>query len=143
MYKKEKGGFTMTNVLNICNMQEYVSNDNKISKIDMIRDTIRIKTIDIYDEIIDKNIIKDKEIRNGKAIIKGSRITPKELIFCIAEKIEQDEKNGIETNYEGIKKYLSEEYPSITNEEQIKAALYYTIKYEINIFRYIVATLVS
>ena len=95
-----------------------------------------------YLSVQDK-ISKDKEIRNGKAIINGTRITPKELMFCIAEKINQDEKKGIETNYEGIKKYLSEEYPSITNEEQIQAALYYTIKYEINIFKYIIATLVS
>lgn len=138
----ERGGFTMTEVLNICNMQEYVIN-NKDSKIETIKNAIRIKTIDKYEEIINKNIIKDKEIRNGRATIKGTRITPKELMFCIAEKINQDEKKGIETNYKEIRKYLSEEYPSITNEEQIEAALYYTIKYEINIFKYIFATFVS
>ena len=138
----KRGGFTMTEVLNICNMQEYVVNNND-SKIENIKNAIRIKTVDKYEEIINKNIVKDKEIRNGRATIKGTRITPKELIFCIAEKINADEKKRIETNYEGIKKYLSEEYPSITNEEQIEAALYYTIKYEINIFKYIIATFVS
>lgn len=139
----KRGGFTMTEVLNICNMQEYVKDSDKNSKIENIKSAIRIRTLDKYEEIINKNIVKDKEIRNGRATIKGTRITPKELMFCISEKIRQDEKQGIETKFSKIKEYLSKEYPSITNEEQIKAALYYTIKYDINIFKYVIATLVS
>ena len=61
----KRGGFTMTEVLNICNMQEYVVNNND-SKIESIKNAIRIKTIDKYEEIINKNIVKDKfsSIRN-------------------------------------------------------------------------------
>ena len=140
---KKKGGFAMTGVMTLVN--EYVIGDevkknkyeNKDSKFEYIKTIISIKISRRYNRIIKNNIVKNKEIRNGKATLKGTRITPEELTLFVADKIEMDKQENKNTKYKDIEKYLFEEYPSISNIEQIKAALYYVIKHDINIFQYI------
>ena len=78
----------------------------------------RIKKLD-YKNIINKN----KEILNGKPVIKGTRITPKVIYEYFIANCGDDEKN-LDNFVELIKK----EYPSLKNKNEetiLKSLLYY------------------
>lgn len=136
-----KGGLAMTDVLNVYNIQELVCKEEKKKtrneKINSILQVIKIKKSEEVEEIIKENIICDKKIRNGRATIKGTRITPKELILATSE------VNIDDATFEKIRDYLYEQYPSITKESEIEAAIYYVLKYDINLFKYIIVTFIA
>lgn len=129
----------MTDALNVYNMQELINKkEEKYSrneKINSIVEVVKIKTSEQVDEIIKNNINFDKKVRSGKATIKGTRITPKELILATSEMASDN------FTFNDLKKYLYEQYPSITQEIQIEAAVYYCLKYDISLFKYIVAVI--
>lgn len=145
MNQKKKGGFTMTDVLSIYDMEQIVENVKDIEveekaneKANKIALFIAIRKSKELNELVNKYIVKNKEIRDGKAVIKGTRITPIELMYCVAEVLKN---NKNEKTFEEIRDYLYEQYPSINNENQIKAAISYVIKKEISTIKYIVTIL--
>ena len=75
----------------------------------------RIVKSEKVEEIIKNNIIKDKNICNGKAIVKDTRLTVENIVDAILEIRDIEE--------------LMKNFPSITKEEQILAALAYDIKH--------------
>ena len=142
MYIEKKGGFTMTDVLSIYDMEPIVENVKDIQLKEKVNEKAKKITIFIaikkskeLDRLVKEYIVKNKKIRDGKAVIKGTRITPVELMYCVDE-ILKENKN--EKTFEEIRDYLYEQYPSINNENQIKAAVSYIIKKEISTIKYIV-----
>ena len=71
---------------------------------------------DFAQKIVEKNIIKDKKINNGRYTIKGTRITPDDIGRLIT--------NEKDISIEEILK----EYPSLKSEEQILAGLFIFLK---------------
>lgn len=147
MKNLKRGGFDMTDVLSLYNMQEIVGKKieseklTKNEKLNSIITVINVKKSKEIDSFIEKNIVFDPNIRDGKATIKGTRITPKELILATSELL--NEKENQEVTFKMIKDYLCEQYPSITKKSQIEAAIYYLLKNEISLFKYIVATFIN
>ena len=132
---------TLKDVLSIYDMEQIAEDIEDIElkektneKANKIALFIAIKKSKDLDKLVNEYIIKSKEIRDGKAIIKDTRITPIELMYCVAEKIKEDKK---EKTFEEIRDYLYKQYPSINNENQIKAAVSYIIKKEIPTMKYI------
>ena len=113
----------MTDVLiNFENIIDDCTNEpkNKInSKIELIFIVYRFKKLvktDFAQKIIKENIIKDKNINQGRDTIKGTRITPEDI-----GQIMMNNKNvSVKTIYD--------ELPSIENENQILAGLFVFIK---------------
>lgn len=67
-------------------------------------------------EIIGKNIVKNKKINNGRCTIKGTRLTPNDI-------------GRLVTNEKDISiEKIFMEYPSLENEEQILAGLFIFLK---------------
>ena len=64
------------------------------------------------------SIEKNNDVRNGKAVIKGTRITTKEVLLIMSECPEEKD----------VFEYICEQYPTIESREQI----IYAIMYEIN-----------
>lgn len=125
----------MTDIINVCNIQELMDNNQKKSKnekINIIRSIVRMKTSTQVKKIIRQYISIDKKIRYGKATIKGTRITPKELILATSEICDEN------LTFEKIKEYLYEQYPSITNQQQIEAAVYYLFRYDLSFIKLII-----
>lgn len=123
-----KGGVTMTNVLINENIEDFFSTKSepevketrKINnrKFATILTFIKLKYSRAFDDIIKKYIVCDKNIRNGEATIKGTRITACDILYILSEA--RSDKKSIE--------YIYEQYPSITNKDQILAAILYMIK---------------
>ena len=131
----------MTDVLSYYDMEQIVENVKDIDlqeknneKAKKIAIFLAIKKSKEINKLVNKHIVMNKTIRGGKAVIKGTRITPLELMYCMAEVLDDNE----DINFEEIKEYLYKQYPSITNEEQIKAAIFYVIKKKIFTIKYII-----
>lgn len=111
----------MTDILTMDNIKDFIgettTKEKNDSKLYFILLFLSIK-FESKDKIINKYIVKDKKIRNGKATIKGTRITTDDMLCIIAEA----------NNEKDWKKYIFEQYPSIENLQQIEAALKYSIK---------------
>lgn len=111
----------LTNVSNI--MEQYEEkkekNDKELTKIEILLTVYRIKQIiksDFAQSIVNKYIIKDKTINGGRYTIKGTRITPED----IGRLVEYENNVTVEK--------ILEEYPSLSNEEQILAGLFVHMK---------------
>ena len=123
MLKKGKGAIKMTDVLtNFENVIDDCANETKDEinpRVELIFMVYRFKKIiktDFAQKIIKENIVKDKNINQGRYTIKGTRITPEDI-----GQIMINNKNvSINTIYD--------ELPSIENEEQILAGLFVFIK---------------
>lgn len=133
--KFKKGEMNMTDTLN--NITEifdtYETEKKETPRIDALVEFIKLKHIaNTQEKLIDEYIVKDRNIRNGKAVIKGTRITTKELILITQEAF-KNKTNDIE-------KFIKEQYPSIDSIEKIVAGLSYEIK-KTNTFKFILALL--
>lgn len=123
MLKKGKGAIKMTDVLtNFENVIDDCANETKDEinpRVELIFMVYRFKKLiktDFAQKIIKENIVKDKNINQGRYTIKGTRITPEDI-----GQIMINNKNvSINTIYD--------ELPSIENEEQILAGLFVFIK---------------
>ena len=72
-------------------MENYESKKEKdTSKMNEIAAFLKMKSIaSQYDEIICKYTEKNKKIRNGKTVIKGTRITPEEMLLIVKEAMDE------------------------------------------------------
>ena len=134
MCMKEKGGVCMTDILTIDNMEMLIPDEqkakNRRDKFTAIRYLLYVK-FSTNKKLLEKIIVKDNKIRNGKPLIKGTRITI-------------DDINDIAINAPknvSLCEYILEQYPSIENEIQVRAALQYIIKYRVNTLKFIILTL--
>ena len=120
-------------------MENYESKKEKdTSKMNEIAAFLKMKSIaSQYDEIICKYTEKNKKIRNGKTVIKGTRITPEEMLLIVKEAM--DEKNN---DIDAMCKYINEQYPSIDSKEQIIAGISYNIK-KISTLKYILGVMIK
>lgn len=123
MLNKRKGEIAMTNVLtnveNIIDNYEDKEQQKINSRLESFLIVYRLRKLiksDFAQEIIEKNIIRDKKINNGRCTVKGTRITP-------------DDIGRLVTNEEDIStEEIFREFPSIENEEQILAGLFIFLK---------------
>lgn len=120
-------------------MENYESKKEKdTSKMNEIAAFLKMKSIaSQYGEIICKYTEKNKKIRNGKTVIKGTRITPEEMLLIVKEAM--DEKNN---DIDAMCKYINEQYPSIDSKEQIIAGIFYNIK-KISTLKYILGVMIK
>ena len=92
---------TLTNITEI--FDTYETEKKETPRIDAFVDFIKLKRMaNAQEKLIDEYIVKDRNIRNGKAVIKGTRITSKELMLITQEAFESKPKN-IEKFIEYIK----------------------------------------
>ena len=137
MKNKKKGEMDMTetieNVAEILDTYGVKQEQKKDSpKLNAIITFIKLKEIaNNNNNLIEKYIEKNKKIRNGQVVIKGTRITPNELILIINEVF--DDKT---MKTENVFEYIQKEYPSIDSEEKIVAGIMYSIK-KFNTLKYI------
>lgn len=89
--------------------------------------SIKYKENKEYDRLIKEYIVSDKKVRNGEAVIKGTRITVEDIVYIVRD--------------ENWKKDIYKQYPSIQNEKQILAALLYVVKYKIGSIKFLLAIL--
>lgn len=123
-----KGGVSMTNILTNENFEVFFPTETmykfdgskkiKNKKFYTILTFLKLKYSRAFNDIIEKYIVHDKGIRNGEATIKGTRISTLDLLCILDEAREEENKL----------KYIYEQYPSITDKEQILAAILYMIK---------------
>lgn len=114
---------TLTNITEFLDTYEAESK-RETPKLNALIDFIKLKCMaNEQKELIDEYIIKDKNIRNGKPVIKGTRITPQELLLITQESFYTKPKNA-----EEFIGYIKEQYPSIDSTEKIVAGLSYAIK---------------
>lgn len=119
---KKKEEKIMTDV--IVNVKDFIETEEiesnyKTPKTDKILCFLKLKSIsNKAREDIKKYIEKNRKIRGGKAVLRGTRITTKELLLIMSEHSKVDsEKDTID--------YIREQYPSIDSEEKvIYGALY-------------------
>lgn len=123
MSKKRKGAITMTNVLtnveNIIDSYEDKEQQKINPRLEAFLIVYKLRKLiksDFAQKIVEKNIIKDKKINNGRYTIKGTRITPDDIGRLIT--------NEKDISIEEILK----EYPSLKSEEQILAGLFIFLK---------------
>lgn len=67
-----------------------------------------------YDKLIKNNITKNKKIKSGTAIIKGTRISTQDIMHLLANDYDVDK--------------ILNNFPTIQNQEQIMAATAYEIR---------------
>lgn len=131
-----KGGFTMTNILTNESVRDFIFDDTKYesknSKIKDIQLIYDVKVKQKYKDLINEYVVIDKDVRNGEATIKDTRITTEDIIYIVYESRNQKEQL----------KYIYEQYPSLTNKKQILAALLYSIK-NTNFLKLIIAIIFS
>ena len=126
----------MTNV--VTNLKDFMQTEDikdnyPTPKIDAIFDFLTLKVIAKKTKNeIKQYTEKNKNIRNGKTVLAGTRITTKELMLIMSEN--RSEKNTFE--------YISECYPSIDNEEKILYGALYEIK-KTNTVLFILRTLLK
>lgn len=134
--KKKKGEMNMTETItNIQDFFDTCETELKCStpRMDDITDFLKIKRIaNANKDIIELYTEKNKNIKNGKIVLKGTRITLNELVLIITEA----KKQGAKTIDE-ILKYTNMQYPSIDSKEQIVAGLLCFIK-EQNTLKYVI-----
>ncbi len=125
--KFKKGEMSMTETLtNITEFLDTYETEEKheTPRLNAFIDFVKLKNIaNEQKELINEYIVKDKNIRNGKPVIKGTRITPQELLL-----ITQESFNAKPKNAEEFIKYIKEQYPSIDSVEKIVAGLSYSIR---------------
>lgn len=122
---------TLNNITEI--FDTYETEKRETPRIDAFVEFVKLKRMaNAQEKLIDEYIIKDRNIRNGKATIKGTRITSKELLLITQEAFESKAKN--------IEEYIKEQYPSLDSIDKIVAGLAYEIK-KLNIFKFILAIL--
>ncbi len=142
MSKEKKEESKMENV--IINVKDYIEEIEpknviyQTPEIDQIFTFLKLKKMaKMAKENIKKYTEKNKKIRNGKTVLKGTRITTRELILIISEYMNNDnneEKKIIE--------YIREQYPSIDSEEMVFYGVLCAIK-EINTLTFICKILVG
>lgn len=126
----------MTNV--ITDIKDFIETEEIIEnyqtpRIDMILDFMLLKKIAKRSKNeIEKYTESNKEIRNGKRVLAGTRITTKELIIIMSEN--ENQKNIFE--------YISKQYPSIDSEAKILYGALYELK-KVNSIRFILGVLLK
>lgn len=134
-----KGGSIMTDILTTENTINFINNNTleekkqKRGRFSSMYELLEIKYNKKYNKLIEKHIEKNNEIKDGRAILKGTRITAEDILYITEEAQINHEKNWLE--------YIFKEYPSIQNQEQVLAAILYLIKYEISTINIIKGTL--
>lgn len=120
----------MTNVLNNAEniIDTYEEKKNVISKKpSMLEDIllyVRIKQLTnakYVKQLTKKYIVKDKTINSGRATIRGTRVTPEDIGRILMHKSDVKVKD------------ILDEYPSLTNEEEVLAGLLYFIDKHISL----------
>ena len=108
---------------------EKIESNYKTPKTDKIIYFLKLKSISKKaKEDIKKYIEKNSKIRGGKAVLKGTRITTKELLLIMSE-------HSKVAPEEDVTDYIREQYPSIDSEEKIiYGALYEVSKLNTLIF---------
>lgn len=104
--------------------QEYFSNKismKKIGSTHRLRELWRIFTLlkaiakdSSFDKMIKNDIVKDKRVKSGTAIIKGTRISTQDIMHML--------KDGYDVNE------ILQNFPSIQDKEQILVAMVYEIR---------------
>lgn len=104
--------------------QEYFSNKvsmRKVGSTHRLRELWRIFTLlkaiakdSSFDKMIEDYIVKDKRIKSGTAIIKGTRISTQDIMHML--------KDGYDVNE------ILQNFPSIQSKEQILVAMVYEIR---------------
>lgn len=126
----------MTNILTNESVRDFIFDDTKYesknSKIKDIQLIYDVKVKQEYKDLINEYVVIDKDVRNGEATIKDTRITTEDIIYIVYESRNQKEQL----------KYIYEQYPSLTNKKQILAALLYSIK-NTNFLKLIIAIIFS
>lgn len=84
---------------------------NPITEYHIIRTMVKDK---IFDSLVKEYIVKDKGIKSGVSIIKGTRISTNDILRMIADGYKVEE--------------IQEEFPTINDERQLLAALVYEIR---------------
>lgn len=124
---KKKGVMDMTETLeNFTRIMENYKTDKNynIPKLDIILKFIKLKRLAKQrNEIIQNFTEKNKKIRNGQIVIKGTRITPEELMLIVDEAF-NEKKDDINS----LCNFIKEQYPSIDSKEQIIAGISYNIR---------------
>ncbi len=91
-----------------------VTTKNKYSSIRiyrMMRNMVKDKK---FDSVVKEHIVKDKDIKSGVPIIKGTRISTKNILRMIMDGYDIDQ--------------IKVEFPSITDDKQILAAIVYEVR---------------
>lgn len=123
MKNKKKEEIGMTNVLE--NVRDFMENEDvernyQTPKIDVVFSLLKLKRIaKLAKKEIYKYIEKNDKVRGGKVVLKGTRITTKELILIISECSPKGDEDLIEN--------IREQYPSIDSEEKITYGALYEI----------------
>lgn len=124
MRNKKKGEIIMTNVLE--NVRDFIEAEEiesnyQTPKIDKIFTLLKLKKVaKLAKDEIEKYTENNINVRNGRRVLKGTRITTKELLLIMSEHSDENGKDVIE--------YIREQYPSIDSEEKI----IYGALYEVN-----------
>ena len=123
MKNKKKEEIGMTNVLE--NVRDFMENEDvernyQTPKIDIVFSLLKLKRIaKLAKKEIYKYIEKNDKVRGGKVVLKGTRITTKELILIMSECSPKGDEDLIEN--------IREQYPSIDSEEKITYGALYEI----------------
>lgn len=104
---------------------EEVNANYQNPKLDIIYDFLKLKSIaEKSKEKINKYVGRNNNVRNGQVIIKGTRITTKELLSIMSEYSNNEE---ISKEYKNVYDYIFTQYPSIDNESQIIYGILYEV----------------
>lgn len=115
---------------------EEIKSNYKTPKTDKILCFLKLKSIsNKAKEDIKKYIEKNSKIRGGKAVLKGTRITTKELLLIMSEYSKKDSEKDIID-------YIRKQYPSIDSEEKIIYGSLYEVR-KINTLTFILRVLIK
>ena len=122
----------ITNIKDILETEELKDN-YPTPKIDAICNFLTLKAISNKSKKeIEKYTERNKNIKNGKTVLVGTRITTKELLLLMSESPKEQD----------VFEYIYKCYPSIKKEEQIIYGMLYEIRKE-NTFLFILKVLLN
>lgn len=107
-------------------------------KLNSIINFLKLKNITSQQEdIINTYTERNKKIRNGRTVIKGTRITPEEIMLIVKEAFDNNVNDVAQ-----LCKYIKEQYPSIDSKEKIVAGISYTIQ-KTNTLKFIIGVIIG
>lgn len=99
------------------NIDEQMQNKNSESKRELWKTFRMLKSMakdTRFDSVVKEYVVKDIKIKSGVPIIKGTRISTKDIMRMILDGYDIDE--------------ILENFPSIENDKQILAAIIYEVR---------------